>query len=90
MIVTYNELSKMVNDFAMRHTLASDFFVVLRQGYTEKDMLESPYKLEVLAWRGDGLDLIWETDWWEGEEYIELWGIYTDEDFIRFVGAHRF
>ncbi len=45
MRVTYDELDKMVDDFAMSHTWASDFFVVLRQGYTEKDMLESPLQI---------------------------------------------
>lgn len=88
MRVTYDELDKITNDFAMSHICASDFFVVLKQGYTEKEMLESPYKLEVLEWRGDGLNLIWETDWWEGEEYIDLFGIYTDEDFLKLVGAN--
>jgi len=88
MRVTYDELDKITNDFAMSHTWVSDFFVVIRQGYTEKEMLESPYELEVLEWRGDGLNLIWETDWWEGEEYIDLFGIYTDEDFLKLVGAN--
>lgn len=51
-------------------------------------MLESPYKLEVLEWQCNGIDLIWETDWWEGEEYIDLFGIYTDEDFLELIGAN--
>ena len=87
MRVTYDELDKMVDDFAMSHTWASDFFVVLKQGCTEKDMLESPYKLEVLEWSDDSPNLIWENDWWEGEEYIDLLGIYTDEDFLKLVGV---
>ena len=45
MRITYDKLNKMTQGFAKRHTWASDFFVVLRQGYTEKEMLESPYKL---------------------------------------------
>lgn len=88
MRVTYDELNKMVDDFAMSHTWASNFFVVLRQGYTEKEMLESPYELQVLEWQCNCTDLIWETDWWEGEEYIDLFGIYTDEDFLELIGAN--
>ena len=87
MRVIYDKLNKMTQGFAKRHTWASDFFVVVRQGHTEKEMLEFPYKLEVLEWRDNCIDLIWETDWWEGEEYIDLFGIYTDEDFLKLVGA---
>ena len=88
MRVTYDKLNKMTQGFAKRHTWASDFFVVVRFGHTEKEMLESPYKLEVLEWQCNCIDLIWETDWWEGEEYIDLFGIYTDEDFLKLVGAN--
>lgn len=88
MRVTYDELNKMVNEYAMCRTWSSDFFVVLKQGHTEKDMLESPYELQVLEWQCNCTDLIWEHDWWEGEEYIDLFGIYTDEDFLKLVGAN--
>lgn len=88
MRVTYDGLDKKVDDFAMSHTWASNFFVVLRQGYTEIEMLESPYELQVLEWQCNCTDLIWETDWWEGEEYIDLFGIYTDEDFLELIGAN--
>lgn len=86
MKVTYDELDKMVDDFAKSH-LSTDYFVVLRQGYTEKDMLESPYELQVLEWQDECCNLVWEYDWWEGEEYIDLFGIYTDEDFLKLIGA---
>ena len=33
-------------------------------------------------------NFIWQNDWWEGEEYIDLFGIYTDEDFLKLVGAN--
>lgn len=89
MRVTYDELDKMIDYFAMSHTWAMDFFVVLRQGYTEKEMLESPYQLQVLEWGEIFPNLIWETDWWEGEQYIDLFGIYTDEDFLKLIGAKR-
>lgn len=88
MRVTYDELNKIVDDFAISHTWASDFFVVLKQGYTEKEMSESPYELQVLEWQCNCTDLIWETDWWEGEDYIDLFGIYTDEDFLELIGAN--
>lgn len=88
MRVTYDELNKMVDNFAISHTWASNFFVVLKQGYTEKEMSESPYELQVLEWQCNCIDLIWETDWWEGEEYIDLFGIYTDEDFLELIGAN--
>ena len=87
MRVTYDKLNKMTQGFAKRHTWASDFFVVVRQGHTEKEMLDSSYELEVLEWSDDFPNLIWENDWWEGEEYIDLFGIYTDEDFLKLIGA---
>ena len=89
MRVTYDELDKMTDDFAMSHTWARDFFVILKKGYTEKEMLESSYELEVLEWSDNFPNLIWESDWWEGEKYIDLFGIYTDEDFVRMAIAKK-
>lgn len=58
MRVTYDKLNKMTQDFAKRHTWESDLFVVVRQGCTEKEMLESPYKLEVVEWQDGGIEPI--------------------------------
>ena len=88
MRVTYDELNKLIDDFALNHTMASNLFVVLRQGYTEKEMLESSYELQVLEWYNNCTNLIWEKDWWEGEQYIDLFGIYTDEDLLKFIGVY--
>ena len=85
MRTTYDELDKMVDDFAMSHTWARDFFVVLRKGYTEKEMLESSYELEVLEWSDNFPNLVWESDWWEVEQYIDLFGIYTDKDVLQLL-----
>lgn len=88
MRVTHDELCELVDEFEEEHIDSCHIYVVMRWGYTEKEMLNSSYQVELLMY-DEPLCRVWESDWWEGETYIELFGIYTDDDFVRMAIAKK-
>lgn len=86
MLITVEELEEKVDGFILLHPETSHIYVVMRWGYTEKEMLNSSYEIELLIYDSCYVSKpVWETDWWEGEKYIDLYGIYTDEDIIKTI-----
>lgn len=88
--LTKNELDEMIEAFDKKHQSDSHIYVVMRWGYTEEEMLAKPFQVELLLYDDNSFERLWETDWWEGEDCIEVWCILTDDDIIRRVGASRF
>ena len=86
MRVTKNELDKIVDEYCEKNQGTCHIYVVMKWGYTEKEMLNSSYNIELLMPDYEyGYRIVWEIDWWEGEEFIDFYGIYTDEDVIRYL-----
>jgi len=86
LLITAKELEEKVDSFILLHPETSHIYVVIRWGYTEKEMLNSSYQIELLIYDSCYTSKpVWETDWWEGEEYIDFYGIYTDEDIIKSI-----
>ena len=88
MRVTHDELCEMVGKFEEEHIDSSHIYVVMRWGYTEREMLNSSYEVQLLMY-DEPFKIVWESDWWEGETYIDLFGIYSDDDFVNIVTAKR-
>lgn len=86
MRMTKEELEKAVDNICAK-TPCSHVYVIMRCGYTEKEMLEKPYSIDLLLYDGcyPSADMIWETDWWEGEEYIDVWNIFDDDELLNLL-----
>lgn len=53
-------------------------YVSLRYGYTEEEMDNQDFEIQVCGIFGFN-DLLWWIDWWEGQEFIELQAIISPE-----------
>lgn len=55
-----------------------EVYVSMRYGYTEKEMKNQDFEIQVCEiFNFD--DLEWWNDWWEGQEFIELQAIISPE-----------
>jgi len=53
-------------------------YVSLRYGYTEEEMSNQDFEIQVCGIFGFN-DLLWWIDWWEGQNFIELQAIISPE-----------
>lgn len=53
-------------------------YVSLRYGYTEEEMSNQDFEIQVCGIFGFN-DLLWWIDWWEGQKFIELQAIISPE-----------
>lgn len=53
-------------------------YVSMRYGYTEKEMKNQDFEIQVCEIFNFG-NLEWWNDWWEGQEFIELQAIVSPE-----------
>lgn len=53
-------------------------YVSLRYGYTEEEISEQDFEIQICGIFGFN-DLLWWIDWWEGQEFIELQAIISPE-----------
>lgn len=53
-------------------------YISLRYGYTEEEMNEQDFEIQVCGIL-NFYKLQWWIDWWEGQEFIELQGIISPE-----------
>lgn len=83
MRVTKSQLGELVNKTFEAHRETCHLYVVMRYAHTERELLSTEYEVKVMVYEWPECEMAWETDWWEGEKYIDLWGIYTDEDFVK-------
>lgn len=60
-----------------------DLIVIMSYGYTQKEAEESDYELQFLEFDGMAMCHCWINDWDEGQEYIDFYGIYTDNEVIK-------
>lgn len=56
-------------------------YVYLRSGYTEKEMLNSNFELQTCSM--DILSVCWFWDWIEGQSFIEIASIITENEVIE-------
>lgn len=69
------------NDYILSYMLGNKLdnaYVSLRYGYTEKEMKQANFEIQVCGIFNFN-ELLWWIDWWEGQEFIELQGIISPE-----------
>lgn len=83
MIITYNNFCQKINEIT-QHNLC-DLYVLFSRGYTEKEAKDNKYELELLEFNGNDLTHTWLNDWYEGQQYIDFYGVYTEDNIIDYI-----
>lgn len=69
------------NDYILSYMLGNELghaYISLRYGYTEKEMEQANFEIQICG-IFNFYDLLWWIDWWEGQEFIELQAIISPE-----------
>lgn len=59
--------------------------VVFQAGFNLLDVEMNPEKLEILEFDANENSYSWLSDWFEGQKYINLIGIYSSEELITIL-----
>lgn len=78
------EFESYVYDYMEEHT-CKEAYVYLRYGYTEEEMLNSNFELQTCCM--DYRDVCWFWDWGEGQTFIEVASIVTENEVIKLAKA---
>lgn len=57
-------------------------FVIMRDGYTKNGLNASKYRIEQLDYDLEYDDYVWKYNWFNGQSYIEIYNIITDDDIL--------
>ena len=57
-----------------------DLYIIMRSGYSMKDILDSDYNIELLQYEAG--EYVWLNDWYEGQQYIELYDMIPEEKLL--------
>jgi len=88
-IVFKNDVAvdKYIDDFISTLSyMPSALYIIMRCGYTEKEMNNKCYCIESLVYDGDIDGYAWNNDWYEGQHFIEIARIITDDDVLTAFG----
>lgn len=64
----------------------SMIYVIMRCGYTENELNKNHYQLEILEYDSYYDEYTWNNDWYEGQQFIEIAKIITDDDILTAFG----
>lgn len=81
--------SSKFNDYILSYMLENKLdhaYVSLRYGYTEKEMEQADFEIQVCG-IFNFYELRWWIDWWEGQEFIEIASIITENEVIELAKA---
>lgn len=78
----YDKIGNIVEQWC-KENMYTTMLVTISIGYEWETPHEETHLLE---WDGDRCELVWEIDWWEGQQHVELVG-FTPTYKIRLVGA---
>lgn len=67
----------------------SMIFFMMKTGYSMKDLLDQKaYTIEIAQpYYEDGEGMLWFNDWYEGQQYIEVYDAISEDELIRMMIA---
>lgn len=75
------EVERYIDEFVSQQPyIPARIYVVMRCGYTEHELNNETYTVELLQYENDVF--VWDNDWYEGQKYIEIYRILTDDDIL--------
>ena len=60
-----------------------ELFIIMKYAYSEDELKNERYYVESCLYNDNGI--LWFNDWYEGQEYIDLLAILTDEQIIELI-----
>lgn len=79
----YEEFTDRVRETVLED--CSTYFVIMRSGYSVSDLLESTFTVETVSpyfpHTGEN-GIMWFNDWYEGQQYIELYDMIPEEKLL--------
>ena len=80
------EFEEYVDKFIEKDNVyGSNYYIIMKAAYTEEEIRDMPYSLELLEFEGDYEGYVWQNDWYEGQEFIDLYCILTDYDILNLL-----
>lgn len=58
-----------------------NLFIIMRSGYSMKDLLDSTYSMELLQYECG--EHVWLYDWYEGQNFIEIYDYYKESEVLH-------
>ena len=81
------EVDDYIDEFVSQQPyIPARIYVVMRCSYTEQDLYNETYTVELLHYYDD--EYVWDNDWYEGEKYIEIHRLLTDDDILLVFGGY--
>lgn len=83
-----NDFNEYLDNFIIDLPFRYDLYVIMRTGYTKKELLNSNYSIERLEYNSYYDEFRWDNDWAEGQKFIEVYKIITERDILTaFTGG---
>lgn len=77
------EVDKYIDEFVTSLAyIPARIYVIMRCGYTEHELNNEDYTVEMLQHEFNYDEFAWDNDWYEGQKYIEIYRILTDDDIL--------
>lgn len=77
------ELENFLLEYMMEHG-SMELYVYMRYGYTQKEMKEEKFSIEVCGLY-NSYEILWWNDWNEGQKYSEIFSIITREELEKIM-----
>ena len=82
-----NDVDEYIDEFLEKLTYRPMMiYVIMRCGYTENELNKTRYQLEILEHDNYYDEYAWDNDWYEGQQFIEIARIITDDDILTAFG----
>lgn len=75
------ELESFLLEYMINYN-TDELYVYMRYGYTQKEMKEEKFRIEVCGLSGL-YGILWWNDWNEGQKYSEIFSIITREELEK-------
>ena len=77
------ELESFLMEYMEKHN-SNELYVYMRYVYTQKEMKEEKFSIEVCGWYGLN-EILWWNDWNEGQNYSEVFSIITKKELEKIM-----
>lgn len=85
MILKKPAFNALVNNFCADIPAIENIYVVFKAAYREIDLSKEKYMIARLEFEDDFSSYVWDWDWDEGQEFIDLFGIYSESDILSII-----
>lgn len=84
---SYEAFKKYVREKFYEGDTCSKLYLIMRTGYSFQDLLQDSFCIESVDPYVDidGVKICWNNDWYEGQQYIELYDIIPEDKLLELL-----